>query len=333
MCKILPLVMPPVETYQDTSFVLGIILAHDHTKNAFCNNYIEWFCKDTDKIKDLRLRFANVSWEDYRRWGIAEMDLYHLKNIAQTNFINFIKERIDQDNYILLYSIDEFYLSYSPHYANRHFIHDTYIYGYEKNSFCIMAYSGRKLKMFTVPSYEILDAMYHSFSENPDTTFCTFRPYHAVSVDIDYDQIRQGLANFINENKQYNDGKAYGLRVYDILQNSLLSIINDINSNKKEIDLRVFRVLWEHKKVLSHHIKLLDSSYTNEVNKVEQLSHIVFSLSMKYSVTYNHALLYKIIDYLNQIKENETHLIRNLLHCSQNTQNENLESKSARSET
>lgn len=315
MCKILPLVMPPVETYQDTSFILGIILAHDHTKNAFCNNYIGWFCNDTEKINDLRLRFSNVAWEDYRKCGIAEMDLYYLKNIAKNCFINFIKERIDQDNYILLYSVDEFYLSYSSHYAERHFIHDTYIYGYENNSFYIMAYSGRKLQTLMVPTYEILDAMYHGFSENPDTTFCTFRPYHAVSVQIDYDQIRQGLTDFIDENKQYNDGKAYGLLVYDILQKSILSIINNVDSNKKELDLRVFRMLWEHKKVLSHHIKLLDSNYTDEADMVEQLSHIVFSLSMKYSVTYNRALLYRITDYLNQIKEKETRLIRTLLHC------------------
>lgn len=313
MGKILPLVMPPIETYQSSSFILGIILAHNHTKNAFCNKYINLVCNDTAKISDLHLSFSGVSWEDYRRSGIAEMDLYYLKNIAQTCFINFIKERIDQDNYILLYSIDEFYLSYSNHYTVKHVIHDTYIYGYDENFFHIMAYSNRKLQMLTVPMYEILNAMYHGSSQTPNTSFCTFRPYHAVSVQVDYNQILQGLSDFIDENKKYSDNRIYGTHVYDILQKCILSIINDSNHERKDLDLRAFRILWEHKKVLNHHIKLIKINNIDEMDEIERLSHIVFSLSMKYNITYDPSLLSKIIDYLNKIKERENKLIYALI--------------------
>lgn len=43
--------------------------------------------------------------EKYRLLGIAEMNLYNLKNIAQNKFTEFVKERIDQGNYIFFFRL------------------------------------------------------------------------------------------------------------------------------------------------------------------------------------------------------------------------------------
>lgn len=102
MKKLLPLVSPPIATYQGSSFILGVLLAHENTANVLYNNYVNLECNDTYNIYEVNLEFTNISWEDYRLSGIAEMNLYYIKNICHTKFIDFIKERIDQGNYIIL---------------------------------------------------------------------------------------------------------------------------------------------------------------------------------------------------------------------------------------
>lgn len=109
MKKKLPLEKPPIETYQSNAFVLGIILANDNIKNAYYNSYINLVCNNTNIMWNMELTFENDKWEYFRKVGIAEMNLYYLKNISKDKFVDFIKERLDQGNYILLYYIDEFY--------------------------------------------------------------------------------------------------------------------------------------------------------------------------------------------------------------------------------
>ena len=99
------------------------------------NNYINIQCIDTDNIEEVKLNFTNVLWENYRLSGIAEMNMYCLDNIHCDCFVNFIKERINQGNYLLFYNIDEYYLSYSNSFQNTHYCHDTYVYGYENSTF------------------------------------------------------------------------------------------------------------------------------------------------------------------------------------------------------
>lgn len=38
--KILPIVMPPIETYQSLSFVMGVLLAYDNLKHIMYSNFI-----------------------------------------------------------------------------------------------------------------------------------------------------------------------------------------------------------------------------------------------------------------------------------------------------
>ena len=66
--KDLPIIQPPIETYQGSSFILVILLAHENTESDYYN---------------------------YR-----------------ATLIEFMRERIDQDNYLIFYRIDEYFLGH-----------------------------------------------------------------------------------------------------------------------------------------------------------------------------------------------------------------------------
>lgn len=314
MEKILPLINPPIETYQGTSFILGVLMAYKNTRNLYYNNYINLGCNKCEDIQRIGLDFTNITWEDYRLSGIAEMNLYKIKNISRKNFEGFIKERIDQGNYILLYRVDEFYLSYSLFYHNTHYMHDTYVYGYKENYVSILAYTNMKLIRLELPIIELEESIYW----NDDISFCTFRPNMTVNVEINLKKIKKFAYEYVKA-KEKND-KVYGVRIYDILINIIEGFVNRNIKGISNIDLRPFRLLWEHKKVWKDRINKISGYYVmceslyKKCEEIEMLSHLVFTLSIKYNLENNNLILERIINYLKNIKVKDIEFIYSFLN-------------------
>lgn len=321
MKKMLPLADTPTETYQGTSFILSILLAYENTKNVYYNNYINLECNNVDDIFEIRLDFAGTSWENYRLSGVADMNMYYLRNIHEEKFAGFIKERIDQGNYILFYNIDEYYLSYSKHFQYDHLWHDTYIYGYDEEKFCVMAYRNRKLSKFDVPIYEIQKGMYFHENADKNLSFCTFRPNTIINESIDLLHIKQSFYNYLDSHYQTeeNETKSYGISVYDALIKCLCRVLSDSGEKNSDIDFRPFRLLWEHKKIVKEHIlKIIEllkfnSEISIMVEEIESIAEIIFRLVIKYSAVNDALLLKRVIYYLIQMREKEEKFICFLL--------------------
>lgn len=326
MATKLPLVMPPSATYQGAAFILGIILATPNIANEYYNNYIDLVCNNTEQMNELELEFARVTWEDFRLNGIAEMNLFHLKNIERDKFIGFINERIDQNNYILLYEIDEYYLSYSEYYHKDHFIHDTYIYGYDADSFYIMAYKEKKLTMQEVAKDEIVEGIYSYYNFGHDESFCTFRPCHSVAKAIDTNKIISSIKEYLGNKKESCDEKVYGLETYGVIQKCILNIYKNSKDDVcEELDIRVMRLLWEHKKVLNDHIQKLQE-YIKTNNKItekfvdlENISHDIFLMAIKYNLTHRKRILKTIIEALDILKDREKEYLLQVVQTYNNT--------------
>ena len=316
MEKKLSIEMPPIETYQGSSFILGIVLANENIRNAFYNNYYNLVCNDTERIEEVKLQFTNVLWEEYRRNGLAEMDLYFLKNIAKEKCVDFLKERIEQGNYLLLYQIDEFCLSYSSNYKKKHFIHDTYVYGYSDTSFFVMAYKEKKLQLLEVLTEEIVEGMYSALASDPDTNFCTFRPFHYAMVQPDYKKMKEELKLFMDGSGRGKNGLVYGEQIYAVIEKCILAMINQrLDMYSKHLDLRVFRVLWEHKKVMRLHVvkvgerKTVENKNMDELEEIEHIAHNTFLLAMKYNITKKESILYDILEHISEIRRREKPVI------------------------
>ncbi|MBP3617469.1 MAG: hypothetical protein J6J38_05460 [Lachnospiraceae bacterium] len=333
--KVLPLADPFIKTYQGSAFVLGVLTAEDRTKDICYNNYINLTCKNVADVHGIEMGFVNEEWEYYRVKGIAEMDLYHFRTFNETHLIEFLKERIDQDNYILLYSIDDYYLSYSKNYQIKHDVHDTYIYGYEEDAFLVMAYSDRTLSKVKVPMKEIVDGLFSE--ENYGSSFCSFRLSHVAKVEYDLRTIYRELRNYAESKAEEEEShKKYGLRVYDGLIDLVMKEIercNDEetiseNADKKQqfdymvngvFDIRPFRVLWEHKSLMTQRVKRMsvDVAVGEEIvcqtEGLEQDGRTIFMLMVKYCVSGNCGILRRVIELLGEIREKEKGMIQMLL--------------------
>lgn len=324
MEKILPMVIPPVETYQNTSFVMGMILASNNMKNAFYNYYNNIVCTETNYMKKIELIFVDALWDTLVDDGLAEMDLFHLSNISKDKFVSFIKERIDQGNYLLLYSIDEYYLSYSKRYQVKHYIHDTYIYGYKEDKLCVMAQKKGKLQMLEIDCQEIVDGMYSQLEKNPCVNFCSFRFRNVVAL-INKEKIKSDLERYLLGKTKISENQVFGIAVYQIIKKCSLARAEGRKEEGDLFDLRIFRMIWEHKKVMMLHLDRMNELYQYQLadclikmDEIEHLANKIFLLAMKFTVTKKNDLLIKIAENIQVLEMKEKECFKELVEQLEN---------------
>lgn len=334
----LPISWPITETYQFSSFVMSIILSHDNTKNLYENNYINLFCLDTDQLWHMDLEFWDVTWEDFRKYGIFEMDLFSINNFSSGALASFLRERIDQGNYLLLHMVDEFYLPYSEFYQNDHFVHDTYIYGYENEFFWVMAYSQKKLKQIKVSAMDIEQSLFSAKDYKPEVFFCSLRPNQAIHVNVDYHRIKQSFYEYLGYKKDFpqcnmqknsntnmltlvpsapkhKDNYVYGNQIYTVLNNCIDAMLINHDFTHSPIDIRPFRLLWEHKRILQNRINYIITQYNMPKDILYSFEDVIaqantlFMLAIKYDVTNQKKILESIISQVNLLREHETELL------------------------
>ena len=309
--KELPFKFPPMETYQGMAFVMGILLADPTKDKVRWNHYVNLQCVKTERLTNAKLTFTDALWEEYRLEGLAEMSLYDVANFSAETLERFLCERIDQGNYLLLYDIDEYYLSYTEAFEKEHYNHDTYVYGYSEKDFLVFAYRKEHLASFPVPKQEIINSLlsnqaYKNLNFRRD--FCTFRPSVNRSVRLDRKKIRREIQNYLERRTlgKAEENRAYGLAVYDVLLEGLdrLSASGSLN----HLDLRPFRCLMEHKRIARDRaavlIKAQDPLILRAGSMVEQ-AEIIFRLMMKYNLTFDKNALRKARARIEQLRKED----------------------------
>lgn len=274
---------PFIKTNQGSAFIQAIVLAHENISDIVLINYTNLY-SNFKGYENIDLEFLNSSWEYYRSIGLADMNLFHRKFLALEKFAGFLKERIDQNNYLLLYSVDEYYLPYTQHYMSRHYKHDTYIYGYEDNDFYVMGYFNDMLQTIRVNQENINKAFFSSYLEE-NTTFCTFKVNKNVRVNYDTDMILDNLKEYlyegiVDEEKQL----ATGTRVYDVID-KYLKLCLDYNLSREKINIKVFRTIWEHKKMLCikfQEQQIISDESQNTLYKCELEALAIFRMSLRF---------------------------------------------------
>ena len=296
----LPFVFPPIETYQGISFILGVMSAYSAYAAIRYNNYINLECAETDQLYDMKLIFSDSMWEYYRASGLAEMNLYDVSNLDKKTLSQFICERIDQGCYLLLYDVDEYYLSYTDNFNKQHFDHDTYIYGYNDEYFHILAYKNKHLTTLYIDKQEIVNALV----SDRKRSFCTFRPSINRNVNADKNVILNKIRTFYEGGSvaDCKPGRVYGIGVYEVLLTGMCTIV-------KEADLRPFRCLWEQKKMMRDRLLYLKDNFSNDCLKqledICESTEMVFRLMMKYNMTFNTLIVDKAYRSIQTIRDED----------------------------
>lgn len=256
----------------------------------------------------INLKYTNLVTYDlpfFLRWPcFKKKTIFVLPHI---NIINSIINYISKGLYIYT-EINEYFIPNRRSFNNCYFTHDILIYGYsnsQKLLFTIAYNEERKYEKQEI-SYDDFLKAFNSCKTKYLLKTIVFSINDNYNFNcLQYDKIKNDLEKYIYPQKEY-----LGINVYKHLENDLIR--SHLN---KYINMRSFRTIKEHKKVLFllSEFCVLPIKTKELLNELINDSDIIFNLSLKYNVTHNEKIINSIILRIEQLKAKETIVIKEVL--------------------
>ncbi|MDT0124336.1 hypothetical protein Q9R46_16880 [Paenibacillus sp. RRE4] len=335
MEKKLEIQTPSIQTFLNHAYPLAILEKDEAFLGWYYTNYTQLYTFNNrqNPVGDFKIDFYshNGKYPNIPFLASANMDGRIIRTFEKS-ILDIVIENIDL-NYYLEVGIDEYYWSNKKSYMQEHFHHDNLIYGYNDKD-RVLYYLGYNQDMIFGQYSVSYEEFVLSFTEDPDSTIkfiknitpeltskTTKYVYH-FNLNFDMDIFRIYLEDFLQSTNSFlthrgSENSVFGLAIYDELINRFS---DDILLSK---DMRLYRIIWEHKNVFNKRIDYLNSkgylktgSYESLSSKSKSLcneSLLLKNLSMKYSITNDMKVFLKISNKLKEIQLFEEQLVNDLL--------------------
>lgn len=318
----LPLAEPVFSTYHNYGSGGAIIASNPSIKNWYINNSVMLMCgkRFLTGYSSPQLQVRNTSYNAVRGIEKHHMSLKLLNRYRST----LIKRMIDEGYYVVFQGFDDYYIEGKSWYKTRHFAHDGMIYGYddEKKIYNMFAYDKDWIyKEFEVPQRSFWKAQKSGMELCEDCALVAVKPKQDI-IEVDLHHILFLLELYMDPEagKQWLDmnNYAYGIEVHDYLC-LYLNKLEDGSIPYEKIDWRVFRVLWEHKRVMLERIKTVeqligtDDSLSTEYSEVVKIADDSRLMYATYVMRRRDPLLQVLKSRLLKIKKIEEEFIPKLI--------------------
>lgn len=315
--KELPLSEPPFCTYNFQGMPGAII----------CNNLTiwNWYLNKAISLKCTN-RFLN---------GLTTPTLYIentiLRELPWLNKLYFpvkylgsatnriIRNLIDDGYYVWFERVDDFYIKGKSYYRERHFPHDGLISGYDldEKTFTIVAYDKNWIfRSFKTPIQCFSKARNVQIKKGDYGILCGIKAKEE-QISLDVNAIYSGL-------KKYLDSSVDGERIAGIVVHKYICIyldkLLDQSIPTKRIDRRVFRMIWEHKKVMLKRIEAIESelklgeSISSEYSSLVELANHMRMLYVMFQKKPRNSILINLKEKLKTLNDIEKQLLIVLLN-------------------
>lgn len=315
----LPLIEPVYSTYHYQGSGSAILKDNPSIRNWFLNEKMLLSC-DKGFLEDI------TTTPDITVDGTSYKDNPYLEKIRfPMKYLNgyihpVIRNLIDEGYYVVFGGVDDYYVKGKSWYHKRHFNHDGLICGYDQNAktYRIYAYDQSwRYRVFQTTQRSFDEGRKAQFQKQSYGSIYALKPTKEnveLSPFAVYDRIKEYLGYHSTEYTPRKDGRAYGAHVQDFIRLYIEKLDNgDIPYER--IDCRVFRMLWEHKKImlerllavecaakLDHQVSLLYNHLVNLANNM-RLLYSFYLLKRKDSI------LSEIRNQLYEIRTSEANLL------------------------
>ena len=282
---------PTLQTFNDITIPIGIIESNIADPQPWIlSNFI-----------GLHFRF---SWTQivfdvpsFYKWDCFESKRIRMDRHNQQQFTHLIRAQLIDNYYIYMY-VNEFYIPLRDTYHRRNINHDLCVYGFddEKHIFFVSAYDNHHYSLQTV-SYEELYLAFLHYKKWQKIRWKNHIIIFKIKKGFPFQNYN--YAKIKNDLHRYCTAKmwGYGINIYSFLQHHIKQLIK----KKSSIDMHYFRILMEHMQVIRDLNNLLGVDYSGNTTK----SHKIFLMALKFTLTHERYLLFKIKSELEQLKKNE----------------------------
>ncbi|MDR2044312.1 MAG: hypothetical protein LBQ15_08100 [Clostridium sp.] len=323
--RMLKLASPIITTYTQHAHLLSILGGYEPAHGWIYSNYINLYSNKYLQESSWADFYFPKPYElrpsDHCEWLTTQKLHRSLIKDHWGEFLEFLKYAIDHGWYLHL-MLDYFHIAGSSHFESSHRIHDALLYGYDLNKGLIYACDfliGTSYGSYSIPIQKInpafddgelswnsdyLNGIVYLYRLDPDrkdgfvieNVFRSMKRYLEASVLEYWD-----MYNFGNQ-KRIVFGKDYYGALSAYLRNQ---------PEPEELDLRMFYLLYDHKKMMTRRFDYLtksgftDPAILPSLSEIEGQCKTIVNLCLKYKVSRHIKEMNKISDFLKDAEEKE----------------------------
>lgn len=250
----------------------------------------------------------------------------HFFDLTDENIIfdQLVRKYMDNGYYFYFNKIDDFYLDGKTWYKERHFFHDGILCGYDQENklYCIYAYDNRwKYTKLWIPQESFNDGI-RSMRESGEKGYLYALKPMPERVDFNPTVVVNNLKSHINTTFEVcpptDPTGATGLAVHDYILLYLDKLLDNSIPHER-MDWRVFRVIWEHKKLMLERIERmeealsLDSTARDLYKFIVEEANKIRLLYASYHMKRRDSLLVSIKEKLIEIKNKEKEILEKFI--------------------
>lgn len=333
--KILPMNYPVITSYPTHANILSCLQQYEDSMQWFYNYYIQLFAGGVIN-KGYYMDFcAPIPWRSCP-WIYSQRIAKDMVEKKWASITEFIIDCIDSDFYVFLY-LDQFYISEALPYQKQRYVHDTFIFGYDKQNRLFSVadfYKYSKYCYTNIPFSEIEEAYINlDLTDIADNIqgIILIKPvrYDNYAFDVrvvagllkDYLLSQNTFGSYTGGYRkdigQKNDFWFYGMDTYKLLKEHLQLFLN----HQAPLDIRPFHILLDHKTLMLMRIKyLIDNNYLNNASNiyedyklVEKQAISLRSMAIKAYLSKEEKPIRDAIAYIPKIVDNERVILEKLL--------------------
>ena len=283
----LPLTEPLYQTYHD-GILSAALVSNPSVRNWFLCHCTILTCtkKFLDGYTTPELALENCHFAN------PHLEMKWISTEFLGGYVNkVIKKMLDQGYYVYFYGIDDYYVPGKSWYKERHFNHDGSICGYnsEDRTYCLYAYDSKWIfRKFWVPQKAFNKGRLAIEKTGFYGGLCAIKPKSDI-VEFSLWDIKNELTDYLDSDMEKypknDESRARGIVVQEYLV-EYVDKLYDGSIPYERMDRRVFRLIWEHKRLLNESIRKIETMLElgNEISKrYEQIVVMADKIRMLYA--------------------------------------------------
>lgn len=237
---------------------------------------------------------------------------------------NIIRSCIDNGYYVYFTEIDDYYIEGKSWYHERHSPHDGLICGYnqEDKTYSVYAYDNKWVyRVFKTPQKGFNKGRDYEIKAGACPAIYAVRALDD-KIELNLQEIYLNLKNYLDSTLDkypiYDNAVVIGTVIHDYIA-YYLNRLADGSVPHNRMDRRIFRVIWEHKKLMYERISAVEKELllTHELSDhYKSLVRIADDMRMQYAsyvLKERRSLVLLIRDKLIRLKFTEIELLTELL--------------------
>lgn len=249
----LPIVEPMYNTYQYQGCGAAVIYENPSIRNWYLNESVDLVC--TKRFlkgagnPELEVAMSTLHENPY-------LCKYWIPLQFTKGYINaIIREMLNQEFYVYFDKFDDYYIEGKTWYKQRHLFHDGLICGYdhEKKTYCLYAYDKNWVcRKFETPQKALDKGREMAMKNGGNVRLCAIKPsseHVLFNAKVALERMKEYLNSSLDKYPPSEDAPVHGIAVLDYMA-MYIGKLQDGTISYKAMDWRVFRIIWEHKKVM-----------------------------------------------------------------------------------